>query len=230
MPLANQYVMTRCKGNTNVIITVSKAKIVTDNFLSIFHHALNKISVSGGDVPLIKFADDTAMAGLIHGDDDEAYLRQLQSFVDYCDTNFLQLNISKTKEMVIDFRRSTVPPPPVIIKGVEVERVSSYKYLGVHLNDSLTWGDQVDALIKTLNSRLYCLNKMARFNVRTSIMDIFYNATICGVWRYCFVGWGGNATGTDKDRIDSIIRKGGRVIGDPNHQLRKFICACSKTN
>ena len=153
--------------------------------------------------PLIKFADDTAMTGLIHSDDDRAYLHQLQSFVEYCNTNFLQLNISKTKEMVIDFRRSVLRPPPVFIDGVEVERVSSYKYLGVHLTDSLTWGDQVDALIKKLNSRLYCLRKMAIFKVRTDVMNMFYNATIYGVWRYCLITWG--VTKADKERIDSII-------------------------
>ena len=136
-----------------------------------------------------------------------AYLHQLQSFVEYCNTNFLQLNISKTKEMVIDFRRSVLQPPPVFIDGVEVERVSSYKYLGVHLTDSLTWGDQVDALIKKLNSRLYCLRKMAIFKVRTDVMNMFYNATIYGVWRYCLITWGGNVTKADKERIDSIIRK-----------------------
>ena len=66
--------------------------------------------------PVIKFADDTAMAGLINGNDHGSYLRQLQSFVDYCDSNVLQLNVSKTKEMVIDFRRDTTPPLPVTIK------------------------------------------------------------------------------------------------------------------
>ena len=165
--------------------------------------------------PLIKFADDTAMTGLIHNDDDRAYLHQLQSFVEYCNTNFLQLNISKTKEMVIDFRRSVLQPPPVFIDGVEVERVSSYKYLGVHLTDSLTWGDQVDALIKKLNSRLYCLRKMAIFKVRTDVMNMFYNATIYGVWRYCLITWGRNVTKADKERIDGIIRKAGGIIGEP---------------
>lgn len=56
---------------------------------------------------LIKFADDTAMIGLVNGNSDEAYLRQIQSFVNYCDLNFLQLNVAKTKEMIIDFRRNT---------------------------------------------------------------------------------------------------------------------------
>ncbi|PIK52324.1 orf2 [Apostichopus japonicus] len=96
--------------------------------------------------PIIKFADDTAMAGLIRGNDDGAYLCQLQSFVDYCDSNFLQLNISKTKEMIIDFRRNAVEPPPVMIKGKEVERVHSYKYLGISPQNSLTWDGHVDAL------------------------------------------------------------------------------------
>ena len=165
--------------------------------------------------PLIKFADDTALAGLIHADDEGAYLRQLQSFVEYCDSNFLQLNTSKTKEMLIDFRRTSIAPLPVVIKGEEVERVHSYKYLGVTLNDVLSWGDHVDILMKKLNSRLYCLRKMANFNVRSVILDMFYKATICGVWRYCLVCWGGNVAKKEKDRIDGVIKRAERVIGVP---------------
>ena len=44
--------------------------------------------------PLIKFTDDTA--GLIKGNDDGVYLDQIKCFVDYCDRNFLELNVMKT--------------------------------------------------------------------------------------------------------------------------------------
>ncbi|KAJ8040888.1 hypothetical protein HOLleu_15326 [Holothuria leucospilota] len=44
-------------------------------------------------------------------------------------------------------------------------------------------------------------------------MELFYNASICGVWRYCLICWGGNVTRTERDRIDHVIRKAGRVIG-----------------
>lgn len=44
-------------------------------------------------------------------------------------------------------------------------------------------------------------------------MEFFYNASICGVWRYCLICWGGNVTRTERDRIDHVIRKAGRVIG-----------------
>ena len=44
--------------------------------------------------PLIKFADDTALIGLIEKDQSTDYLRQLNIFSEYCDENFLQLNVS----------------------------------------------------------------------------------------------------------------------------------------
>ena len=51
-----------------------------------------------------KFADDTAMTGLIYTDDDTAYREGILRFTEYCEQNFLQLNVSKTKEMILDFR------------------------------------------------------------------------------------------------------------------------------
>lgn len=82
----------------------------------------------------------TAMSRLIHGDDGRAYIHQLKSFIDYCDSNFLLLNISKTKEFVIiDFRCNVNSTPSVIIKGEE-DRVPTYRYLGVGLNNKLILG------------------------------------------------------------------------------------------
>ena len=76
--------------------------------------------------PLIKFADDTAMIGLIKDNDDTIYQQQLAMFVNHCDANFLELNVSKTKEMIIDFRISCSPPSSIVLKGSKVDRVSSY--------------------------------------------------------------------------------------------------------
>ena len=54
--------------------------------------------------------------------------------------NRLQINSGKTKELVVDFRRCSHPPTtPVNIQGKDIERVDSYKYLGVHLNNKLDW-------------------------------------------------------------------------------------------
>ncbi|KAI3366303.1 hypothetical protein L3Q82_000430 [Scortum barcoo] len=61
-----------------------------------------------------------------------------KDFADWCLRNNLQINAGKTKELVVDFRRRRhSPPAPVSIQGMDIDTVKSYKYLGVHLNDSL---------------------------------------------------------------------------------------------
>ena len=64
----------------------------------------------------VKFADDTAMIGLIKDNDDTIYQQQLAMFVNHCDANFLELNVSKTKELIIDFRISCSPPSSIVFE------------------------------------------------------------------------------------------------------------------
>jgi len=87
---------------------------------------------------LTKYADDTALTGMIFNDDHSFFIEAVNRFVEWCDLNYLELNVSKTKEMVIDFRKTKTAPDPVILKGSQVERVSSYKYLGATLDDTLS--------------------------------------------------------------------------------------------
>ena len=65
--------------------------------------------------------------------------------------------------MIVDFRRPSKSPPPILIKNVEVERVSTYKYLVSVLDEKLAWTAHVDNIIKGLNSRMFCLRKLGRF-------------------------------------------------------------------
>ena len=55
--------------------------------------------------PLTKFADDTAQVGMIKGCDDSVYKKEVENFVNWCGENYLELNATKTKEIVIDFRK-----------------------------------------------------------------------------------------------------------------------------
>ena len=91
------------------------------------------------DNTILKFADDTTVIGLITGGDETAYRREVASLVTWCDNNNLSLNIDKTKEMKVDMRKEGRPHQPLTIRESEVERVSSFKFLDVHISDDLTW-------------------------------------------------------------------------------------------
>ncbi|KAI4880709.1 hypothetical protein NFI96_006310 [Prochilodus magdalenae] len=56
-----------------------------------------------------------------------------------CDSNNLSLNIDKTKELTVDFRRKHTVHTPLTNHSNTVESVKSTKFLGVHIADVLTW-------------------------------------------------------------------------------------------
>ena len=55
----------------------------------------------------------------------------------WCQETNLTLNINKTNEMIVDFRKHQREHPPIHIDGTVVERVASFKFLGIHITDKL---------------------------------------------------------------------------------------------
>ncbi len=86
---------------------------------------------------IIKFADDTVVLGLISNE--TAYLDEVERLTSWCQDNCLSLNMRKTKELIVDFsKRQQRPYTPLMISVTPVERVSSFKYLGVNISEDLT--------------------------------------------------------------------------------------------
>ena len=100
---------------------------------------------------LDKYADDTVLTGMILNDNFINYTQEVMSFVDWCDSNHLVLNVTKIKEMVIDFRKQTKVPDLIVIKEKDVERVETFKYLGIVLDNKLTWKQNTDSIVKKKN-------------------------------------------------------------------------------
>jgi hypothetical protein len=65
----------------------------------------NDCTSSFNNCIILKYADDTVIIGNIFDNDTSSYKSQVESFVKWCDSNFLDLNVRKTKEMIMDFRK-----------------------------------------------------------------------------------------------------------------------------
>ena len=54
---------------------------------------------------IIKFADDTTVEGLITNNDETAYREEVRDLAVWCQDKNLSLNVSKTKELIVDYRK-----------------------------------------------------------------------------------------------------------------------------
>jgi hypothetical protein len=53
-------------------------------------------------ITIIKFADDTPVVGLITDNDEAAYREEVRDLAVCCQDNNRSLNVSKTKELIVD--------------------------------------------------------------------------------------------------------------------------------
>ncbi len=124
---------------------------------------------SHSSTSIIKFADDTVVLGLINNNDEAAYLEEVVRLTAWCQDNCLSLNVSKTKELIVDFRkRQQRPYTPLMISGTPVERVSSFKYLGVNISEDLTWTTHIQTQVKKARQR-----QLRKFRVSPAILKTF---------------------------------------------------------
>ena len=64
---------------------------------------------------------------------------EIENLVNWCGNNNLSLNVNKTKEIVINFRKRKEEHASVYINGDEVERVESFRFSGVQITNNLSW-------------------------------------------------------------------------------------------
>ncbi|XP_051811082.1 ATPase family AAA domain-containing protein 2-like isoform X2 [Acanthochromis polyacanthus] len=159
-----------------------------------------------------KYSDTAIMACIRNGHEAE-YRDLISAFSDWSHKNCLLLNTSKTKEMIIDFHRSKTPLQPVNTCGEDIEVVTSYKYLGVHLDNKLDWSKNVDFIYKKGQSRLFCLRRLRSLDICSKMLQMFYQSVVASVLFYAAVCWGGSIKNKDASHLNKLIKKAGSVFG-----------------
>ncbi|KAI4888037.1 hypothetical protein NFI96_004468 [Prochilodus magdalenae] len=162
---------------------------------------------------IIKFVDDMTVVGLINKNDESAYREEVQRLTDWCRTNNLSLNVDKTKDMVVDFRRTRRDHSPLHIDGSTVEIVKSTKFLGVHLAEDLTWSLNTSTITKKAQQRLYFLRRLRKAHLPPPILTTFYRGTIESILSSCITAWFGNCTASDRKSLQRVVRTAEKIIG-----------------
>jgi hypothetical protein len=64
---------------------------------------------------------NTTVVGLITDNDKTAYREEVRDLAMWCQNNNLSLNIAKTKERIVDYRKRRTEHAPILIDGAVLE-------------------------------------------------------------------------------------------------------------
>ena len=170
--------------------------------------------VSGNQsVRVVKFSDNATVIGCVNNANESVYREEVQRLVDWYKNYNLVLNISKTKEMIIDFRKKKTPIHPLFIDGAEVLQADCVECLGSTISKDLSWCNNSIDIIKKAQKRMYFFRHLNRFGLSQAILTRFYRAVIQSVLSFSITVWFGRASQDDINPIESVVKNASKLIG-----------------
>eukprot|EP00061_Rhincodon_typus_P002850 g18658.t1 len=112
----------------------------------------------------------------------------------WCNENNLCLNISKTKELIINFRKKEGEHASIYVNRTAIERVKSIEFLGVMITDDLSWTSYIYATVKKAQQCLFFLRWLRKFGMPIRFLTNFYRCTIESILSRSITAWYGNCS------------------------------------
>ena len=134
------------------------------------------------------------------------------------DINRLCLNVKKTKYILFRPRNYTtnISQNRIYLNGEEVDQISninietSFKFLGLHVDESLTWKYHVKKVCARIARSNYILNKVKNF-LPYSTLNTLYAAIVQSHINYGLIIWGNS---TSINQLIKLQKKSIRIINN----------------
>ena len=121
--------------------------------------------------------------------------------------------------MIFHLRHQKTPDDfKVSLDGTELEKVRTTKFLGVIINENLTWDDHISYIASKL-SRINGVLARLKHQLHLPVMKIIYNALFSSTLHYSISVWGGTSN-TQFNRLVTLQKKA----------IRHVTCATCKYN
>ena len=157
---------------------------------TLFIMYINDIVKSSKIMKFVLFADDTNI--IISGQNREQLLKQITNEMNklkrWFNVNKLSLNLNKTKFMLFGKRKTDVAVQ-IRVDDITIERVQQNVFLGVVIDDKLSWKPHINYLRKKVAK---CVGVMQRAShaLNQNALLILYNSFVMSYLTYCIEIWG----------------------------------------
>ena len=116
---------------------------------------------------------------------------ELQAIYEWLCVNKLSLNIPKTKFMIFHHRQRKIDHliPTLKISNHQIERVKYFDFLGITIDEHMSWNMHIQKISNKISRNLGCLNRLKRF-LPLNTRKLLYNSLILPHLQYGILSWG----------------------------------------
>ena len=138
------------------------------------------------------------------------------SIQSWCRSNHMVTNVDKTKVMLSSTCQNLFSMNDhdknlnVFPNGNKLEQVTSEKLLGVTIDESLFWKQQIKVIERTITYKISLLRRIKKY---IPVRKPFYNYYIIPYFKYCCSVWG-NCSQTDINTMTKLQKIAARLILD----------------
>ena len=158
-----------------------------------------------------KFVDDTTIFDICK-EQNQNLQNAATSLEHWSVANQMKINGSKTKELIICFKKVRPVLDPIVLDDTCIETVHSSKLLGVIISDDLTWDEHVSAICAKANGRVQQLYLLRRCGVSPKDLVLIYISTIRPVLEYAAAVWHPGLSKSLTNQIESIQKRVLRIV------------------
>ena len=177
---------------------------------------MNDIPESSSYFDFILYADDTSLKSYINCKDrlhlssqnSQTINSELAKVYDWLCVNKLSLNIKKTKFMIFHHPNQKIASyiPEIKIGDVLIEKVSNFNFLGLMLNENLSWKPHVNMICNKISKHIGVINRLKRY-LPSHVLKTIYFSLVHSSLNYSLLAWGFNC-----GRLKTLQKKAIRVI------------------
>ena len=172
---------------------------------------INDFHFSSDILSFILFADDSSLY-YSHKNSQtllETVNFELSKVTLWIQANKLSLNLQKTNYMFFSYTIKVLPGD-VSFNNVLIDRVSSTKFLGLHIDEQMSWKIHVNHLYKTLSRNSGVIHKLKSI-LPKGILLLMYSTLILPYLNYGVLAWG-NSLKTNLEKLYLIQKRVLRII------------------
>lgn len=216
--MSNRFQVTKVNNHTSSKATVNfgvpQGSILGPLLFTIYINDLPR-NLNNINTRVYLYADDTAIfvGGKSITDINSTLNTELGSIAKWLESNYLTLNVKKTKAMLIGTHQKishTNGKLNINIAGNTLENVHEFKYLGVWLDTTLSWNVNTEKIASKIKKRTGLLRRI-RSVLPKSTLNMLYKSMIIPHFDYCDVVWG-NTNKTNLAKLDTLQNTAGKVI------------------